>query len=280
MRKSVMSFLTFLSVINLYSVDPYALGVGEKASRRLDFQHNLIGKDSIIHLWEAGLRKDIVFLDIGCGNGILTIWIASQIGDQGKVIAVDKSPDLIEVARKRAQALSLNNIDFICGDITELDFPKNTIDMIYCRCLLMHLKEPLKVVDKLYSVLKTGGTFACQEPINSSSFLYPENNHLIAKLNYLFRNISLQHGVDYDIGNKLHAIFIQAGCRSMQLHFSQRSVPIGIMKGLLLQFLEDVNPSGLKEEINEIHAIIKAYPENEGSYYVLPKQAHLTVYKE
>jgi len=263
----------------------YALGVGVKASERLQLQQSILGRDFENHLLEAGLKKDMVVLEIGCGNGIMACWVASQVGEEGRVIAVDKSPEQLAIAKEAALAQGIKNIEFVCSDAETLDLPKESIDFVYCRFLLMHLVNPLQVIEKMLGFLKEGGAFAAQEPINSATYFYSENVPFIEKFREHLRRISMHYGVDYDLGKKLYTLFYEAGFEPIHLHFSQRAVPISRMKHLLCQFFEDIGPAALKtgaiskEDLKEQMEAIENYPELSGSYYVVPQQVHVSAYK-
>ena len=69
------------------------------------------------------VKKDMTILDIGCGTGITSKFMA-QLG--GKVMAVDIAPKLIEYAKKESKH---KNIKYICQDVTTLDL-KKTFDLI------------------------------------------------------------------------------------------------------------------------------------------------------
>lgn len=263
----------------------YTLGEGDKASARLDLQHSIIGIDFKNHLLEADIKQAKIVLEIGCGNGEMAFWCASQLSPQGKIIAVDKSQKHIDIARKRAKALGITTIDFLCCDIQDLELPLNSVDIIYCRFVLMHLQQPVKIIEKLTTFLKKGGIFAAQEPINSYMSLHPQNSEFLADTIKLISNVALQHGVDYDIGKRIYELFCQAGLHHVHLHFSQRVVSVEIMKSLLLQFYEDISPAAIragvisKEDLSKHMQLIQMHFEKENEYFVLPQQAHVTGYK-
>jgi len=278
-----LAFLWALQAIA--SPNPYALRVGEKAAKRLHLQHSILKRDFENHLLEAGLKRDMTVLEIGGGTGLMACWVANFVGENGRVVVVDKSQEQLEIAQEQARIHGIQNIEFICCDIHDFDWEPNSIDFIYCRFLLMHLTDPLSIVKKMSSFLKKGGVFAAQEPINSYMYLYPENTPFIETVKSHLQNTSLRHGVDYDLGKKLHTLFFQAGYHPIQLHFSQRAIPILQMKDLLLQFFDDIGPAALRSEaISKEDLIaqvlsIQNYPEKEDSYFVMPQQAHVTAHK-
>ena len=275
-----------LQFVNCYLLlahqNSYALKVGEQASQRLNFQNSILHRDFENHLVEAGLKKDMVVLDLGCGNGTVTAWIASYVGTKGKVIGVDNSPEQLEIARK----LVIPNAEFMCCDVRDLDLVPNSIDFVCCRFLLMHLTDPLLVIKKALHFLKEGGVFAAQEPINSATYLYPHESPFMEKFRTHMHDIATRHGVDYDIGKKMYPLFYQAGYQPIHLHFSQRMISIGAMKELMLRFYGDIGSAAVKsggiseEDLMRQKEAIQDHPEEEGAYYLVPQQAHISAYKK
>lgn len=264
---------------------PYTLGTEEQESQRLNLQHSIVGQDSRNHLLEAGLKKGMTVLDLGCGNGSMTCWIASQVGENGHVIACDISPVQIERAKKRAQDEGITNVTFVCSDVNDLNLPPNSLDLVYARFFLMHLIDPSQTIKKILTFLKGGGLFAGQEPINSDTYLYPENKPLSEKTPAHLNKIADSYGVDYDIGKRLHTLFYQEGYWPIHLHFSQRAMSIELMKEKIVSFFESIGPAALKtgalsESDLTLHITeIQQYPEEKGSYYVAPRDAHISAYK-
>ncbi len=80
------------------------------------------------------VKKDMTILDIGCGTGITSKFMA-QLG--GKVTAVDIAPKLIEYAKKESKH---KNVKYICQDVTTLDL-KKTFDLIVIVDCLEHITE-------------------------------------------------------------------------------------------------------------------------------------------
>ena len=58
----------------------YILQSGEKGAERLATVQNLYGKESQFFLQKSGLKKGMTVIDIGCGTGLMTKWLAEQVG--------------------------------------------------------------------------------------------------------------------------------------------------------------------------------------------------------
>lgn len=108
-------------------------------------------------------------LDYGCGAGENTVLAASR---GAKVIGVDISPELIELAEKRLEAHDLSeNVEFRVGSAHELPLEDESVDVVLGIAILHHLD--LKLASKeVFRVLKKGGRAIFSEPVRNSKFIH------------------------------------------------------------------------------------------------------------
>ncbi len=97
-------------------------------------------------------------LDICCGPGNLTREIAGHV-PEGKVIGLDFSEVMIEKARSQT-AEKMQNVEFITGDATDLDFESGQFDLVSVSFGLRNIPEMEKAIDEMFRVLKPGGKAA------------------------------------------------------------------------------------------------------------------------
>jgi ubiquinone/menaquinone biosynthesis C-methylase UbiE len=95
-----------------------------------------------------------VFLDVGCGLGYFTI-PAAKIMKNGKAIGIDIMPEILEVARERAEGIS--NIEFKRSE--EYDFPieNKSIDYIFISNVIHEIDDKLGYFNEIKRVLKNSG---------------------------------------------------------------------------------------------------------------------------
>ena len=107
----------------------------------------------------AGISIGQTVLDVATGTGQPALTIAKIIGQNGKVIGVDLSPEMIEVAKEEAAYRGLTNIvDFqVVKDESLSMFSDNTFDSVVCRNGLMLMPDPVKALKAFLRVLKPGG---------------------------------------------------------------------------------------------------------------------------
>lgn len=107
-------------------------------------------------------------LDYGCGSGDNTILVASH---GARIIGVDISPELIELAEKRLEAHNLPDAaEFRVGSAHELPLEDESVDVVFGMAILHHLD--LKLASKeVFRVLKKGGRAIFLEPVRNSKFI-------------------------------------------------------------------------------------------------------------
>jgi demethylmenaquinone methyltransferase/2-methoxy-6-polyprenyl-1,4-benzoquinol methylase/phosphoethanolamine N-methyltransferase len=97
-------------------------------------------------------------LDVGCGTGSLTLTARSSAGASGAVYGIDASPEMIDVARKKAKQAG-SDVVFDVALIEKIPFPDATFDVVVSRLVIHHLPDDLKRrgFAEILRVLKPGG---------------------------------------------------------------------------------------------------------------------------
>lgn len=93
-------------------------------------------------------------LDLASGTGEPAITLATRVGPQGHVTALDLSADLLEIAEKRAQARGLENFATRQADAHSLPFPDNSFDLATSRFGVMFFRDPKGALGELRRVLR------------------------------------------------------------------------------------------------------------------------------
>jgi ubiquinone/menaquinone biosynthesis C-methylase UbiE len=97
-------------------------------------------------------------LDVGCGTGSLTLTARAAAGPGGSAVGLDASPEMIEVARKKAKGAG-SDVVFELGLIEKMPFPDSNFDVVVSRLVIHHLPDDLKRQGfaEILRVLKPGG---------------------------------------------------------------------------------------------------------------------------
>jgi SAM-dependent methyltransferase len=121
----------------------------------LDAQLSPLG----LHAIEAlAPRPGDVVLDVGCGAAQSVLQLADKVGPAGKVIGVDISPQLLQLARRRAAGRG--EVDFIECDARELALPDRGVDHVFSRFGVMAFRDPVATFANLWRMLKPSGRLA------------------------------------------------------------------------------------------------------------------------
>lgn len=105
----------------------------------------------------AHIKQGDTVLDLGSGAGFDCFLAAEKVGDKGRVIGVDFTEKMIEMATQNAKNWELKNVEFRQGDIEALPVEDNSIDVIISNCVINLAPDKSKVFSESYRVLKKGG---------------------------------------------------------------------------------------------------------------------------
>ncbi len=104
---------------------------------------------------------DIV-LDLGSGGGIDVFRASQVVGESGKAIGVDATPEMIWRARetKSKYGSKYANAEFRLGEIEHLPIGSGSVDYVVSNCVINLSPDKLAVFRESFRVLKDGGSFA------------------------------------------------------------------------------------------------------------------------
>jgi SAM-dependent methyltransferase len=105
----------------------------------------------------ASLKEGEVVLDLGSGAGFDCFLAANKVGQKGKVIGVDMTPEMIEKARENASKGGYRNVEFRLGEIESLPVADNQVDVIISNCVINLSPDKERVFKEAFRVLKPGG---------------------------------------------------------------------------------------------------------------------------
>ena len=103
----------------------------------------------------AGIRPGQRVLDVACGTGALTLAVAERVGPEGRVVGLDRNPEMLEVARRKS-----SRIDWQEAAAEALPFPDTSFDAVVSQFGLMFFADRVAALREMWRVLRPGGRLA------------------------------------------------------------------------------------------------------------------------
>ncbi len=111
------------------------------------------------------LNKGETVLDVGCGTSRLVPFLETMIGEEGELVELDFSGEMLKIGKKRYEPC-FRNILFVQADGHTLPLKDRSIDAVICMAFFPHLSDKVKAMRALARVLKPGGKLTIAHQMN------------------------------------------------------------------------------------------------------------------
>jgi predicted O-methyltransferase YrrM len=254
----------------------YVIRGGEEGKRRLDLLAQTMAPTTQALLARAGIGSGMRCLDLGCGGGHVSRYMAGSVGDDGHVVGLDMDAVKLAGARDACSQAGVRNIEFRNVTVTSWSESRN-YDLVYGRFILSHLSERPAVVAKMLDALRPGGVMVVEDIDFGGAFCHPPN---VAYDRYceLYRAVVRCRGGNADLGRELFGLCLDAGLNDVSVNVVQPAhggaAPEKALQLSTLINIEDaVISEGLasREEVAATIAELTRYIEDPRSVVGLPR---------
>ncbi len=254
----------------------YMLATGCEAVTRLKLLDEIFGSGSRDLLNQAGLAPGMRVTEIGCGTGLVAMWLAGVVGMAGFIAAVDANSAQLAVARRSAAAAGLKNISFHAASAYDTGLRRESFDMAYSRFLMCHLVEPVKALAEMRALLKPGGVLVCEDHDDGGIRSEPPTR-AYKRLVEISEAVNRARGLDSHIGLKLPRLVREAGCTMPEVMVKQIALLRGAAKHFWEMTLREAAPAifsagaSTPEELNLICGEMQAIANDDATLLMLAR---------
>jgi ubiquinone/menaquinone biosynthesis C-methylase UbiE len=128
----------------------------------------------LLAIKKMSLQRGNCIIELGCGTGLNFPFLMEQIGPEGRLIGIDLTPGMLDIARKRVERSGWKNVELVQSDIAAYDFPKR-INGVLATGLFGYIPEYDRVIKAASQSLVPGGHLSIldgKQPENLPSWLF------------------------------------------------------------------------------------------------------------
>lgn len=191
--------------------DGYVHTRDAKEYQRLRDQARMWEEATAHVLAAVGLGPGMSCLDVGSGPGAVMRLMADRVGPEGRVTGIEIDGALGAEALQDLRREGGAEFEQITADLLKLEAPAGVpFDLTFCRLLLMHMRDPVAILEKMSAWTKPGGVVVAQE-FDFGAIAVEPTCPAMGEFNRLFEGVFRAHGRNLRAGRQLPAQFEAAG---------------------------------------------------------------------
>ena len=175
-KNAVRKRYSDLAVLNESCCDSSCCTSTEK-STNIPSEAMEVGASCGSPLTHTKVEEGNIVLDLGSGGGIDVFQASKLVGEKGKVIGLDATPEMIFRARETAKKHDYRNVEFRLGEIEHMPIESNSVDLVISNCVLNLVPDKRSAFKEIYRVLKPGGKISISDMVatqESRKIIKPE----------------------------------------------------------------------------------------------------------
>jgi ubiquinone/menaquinone biosynthesis C-methylase UbiE len=110
----------------------------------------------------SGADEDATVVDVGTGTGFVAAGLAPRVK---RVIGIDNSPAMLEVARANLDTLGIANVELVQGEVNYLPLADGSMEAAFANMVLHHAENPASMLQEMVRVVKPGGMVAVTDEV-------------------------------------------------------------------------------------------------------------------
>lgn len=156
----------------VHSVFEKIYGNYDKMNSVISFQQHLRWRKDTMK--KMNVQKGTKALDVCCGTADWSIALAEAVGENGKVVGLDFSKNMLKIGEEKIKERKLKQVELVHGNAMELPFADNSFDYVTIGFGLRNVPDYLQVLKEMHRVVKPGGLAVCLETSQPTLFGYKQ----------------------------------------------------------------------------------------------------------
>ena len=166
----IVSYFIFLRIIRKIIHSPAPAFMGRILDS--DLRRKMQSPEKVIQ--RSGIQKGMQVLEVGCGSGAITTFVARAVGNKGNVHALDIQPKMLQQLENKLsqpENRDITNIKLIESSAYDLPFDGNSLDLVFMITVFGEIPDQNKALQEIKRVLKPGGILAITEMFLDPDYL-------------------------------------------------------------------------------------------------------------